>query len=203
MKRMFFLAVLALALPLAAFAGNVDFTNTGGTLTGTSAGLTLSGSELTIVDGLGGMGTITGALGSLSFTTGALTSGSLTTGGTFAAGGTFTITGNGTGGIPNGVIFSGTFSGPVTWTEITTSGPNGSIYYTLTGAISGTWYNGQTVSGATTQITFNAGKNGFTGSVPLGSGDTVITTVPEMGTLGLLGTGLVGLAGFVRRKMKA
>jgi len=196
------MAALSLALPMAAFAGNVDFTNTGGTLTGTSAGLTLTGSELTVVDGLGGS-IVTGGLGSVSFTTGSLASGSLTTGGTFAAGGTFTITGNGTGGIPNGVIFSGTFSGPVTWTEITTSGPNGSIYYTLTGAISGTWYNGTTVNGATTQITFNAGKNGFTGSVPLGSGDTIITTVPEMGTLGLLGTGLVGLAGVVRRKMKA
>jgi hypothetical protein len=196
------MVVLALALPLAAFAGNVDFTNTGGTLTGTSAGLTLTGSELTIVEGLGG-GIVSGGLGSLTFTTGALTSGNLMTGGTFAAGGTFTITGNGTGGIPNGVIFSGTFSGPVTWTEVTTSGPNGSIYYTLTGTISGTWYNGSTVNGATTQITFNAGKNGFTGSVSLGSGDTIITTVPELGTLSLLGTGLVGLAGIVRRKLKS
>ena len=202
MKRIVLMAVLALALPLSAFAGNVDFTNTGGTLTGTSAGLTLTGSELTVVQGLGG-GTVTGGLGSLTFTTGALTSGNLMTGGTFAAGGTFTITGNGTGGIPNGVIFSGSFSGPVTWTEVTTSGPNGSIYYTLTGTVSGTWYNGSTVNGATTQITFNAGKNGFTGSVSLGSGDTVITTVPEPGTLGLLGTGLVGLAGIVRRKLKS
>jgi hypothetical protein len=37
----------------------------------------------------------------------------------------------------------------------------------------------------------------------LGSGDTILTTVaPESGTLGLLGTGLVGLAGLVRKKLK-
>ena len=54
MKRVVLMVVLALALPLAAFAGNVDFTNTGGTLTGSSAGLTLTGSALTVVDGIGG-----------------------------------------------------------------------------------------------------------------------------------------------------
>jgi hypothetical protein len=100
MKRVVLMAVLALALPLAAFAGDVDFTNTGGTLTGTSAGLTLSGSELTVVDGLGGLGVVSGGnLGALAFSTGALTSGNLTTGATFAAGGSFTITGDRTGGI--------------------------------------------------------------------------------------------------------
>ena len=48
----------AMALPLAAFASDVDFTNTGGTLTGSSAGLTLTGSALTVVDGIGGLGIV-------------------------------------------------------------------------------------------------------------------------------------------------
>jgi hypothetical protein len=205
MKRIVLMALLAMALPMAMFASSsVDFTNDGGVLSGSTSGLTLSGSELIAANGLGGLGLVTGGLGSVSFSTGGLTSGGITAlqmGGTFTGGGAFDITGNGTDGIPTGTIFDGSFSGPVTWTLVTLA--NGTHNYTLMGSIKGTWYTGATVNGATVQLTINTGKGYFSGSTMISSGDTNISTVPEPGTLGLLGTGLIGLAGALRRKLKA
>ncbi len=207
--KILLLAVLALALPMAAFAGSsVDYTNSGGTLAGSNSGLTLTGSTLVAVNGLNGGGLITGNdLGSVSLSTGALMSGSLQMGGTFAAGGSFVITGNGTSGIPNGTLFSGTFDGPVTWTLVTLA--NGTHDYTLSGTLSGTTNTGMSTVGVTVQLTINTGKGFFNGSTTISSGDTNILSggrtkgvVPEPGSLSLMGTGLIGLAGLVRFKLK-
>jgi len=206
MKRvLFWFLLLALALPTAAFANSIDFSNLGGTLKGSNAGLSLGGSTLIVAKGPNIL--LTGDLGTVSFSTGALSSGSLAMGGTFAAGGTFTITGNGTSGIPNGVIFNGTFSGPVTWSMITLA--NGTHNYTLTGALTGTWFNGTPVVGASVQLTLNTGLGFFNGSATLSSGNTEITgnglpltVVPEPASITLFGTGLLSLVGMMRRKLK-
>ena len=73
MRRTFWLLLVTLALPVAALGSSVDFTNDGGMLNGSSAGLGLTGSTLIAVNGLNGMGLVTGNLGSVTLTTLALT----------------------------------------------------------------------------------------------------------------------------------
>jgi PEP-CTERM motif-containing protein len=192
----------SLMLPNLSFAtSGTDFSNGGGTLSGTNAGLSLSGSLLIAVNGFNGGGLVTGNLGTVTFTTGALSGGSLQQGGTFAPGGTFAINGNGTSGLPNGVLFSGTFSGSVTWTLTTLA--NGTHSYTLTGVITG-MMGGTSVNGVTVQLTINTGKGFFNGTTTISGGDTAVAaSVPEPSTLALFGTGAFAFAGALRRKILA
>jgi hypothetical protein len=95
--------------------------------------------------------------------------------------------GNGSSGLPSGVIFSGTFS-DISWTKV------GAHNFVLTGTLDGTWFTGSHLEGATSQLVFKGS------AFELSSGDTSLS-VPEPGTLGLLGTGLVGIAGLIRRKL--
>ena len=191
---------MCVAMPNSLFASSstVDLANLGGTLSATTTGMTLSGSTLIAVSGFGGNGLVTGDLGTVSFTTGALVNGSLQMGGTFNDG-TFTVTTNGFGQLGNGVLFSGSFNGPVTWTLITNA--NGTHNYLLSGVLTGS-INGVNVDGVSVQLTINTGKGFFNGSATISSGDTSLSpaAVPEPPTLGLFGIGIFGLAAAVRRK---
>ena len=189
MRRVLLLVLLALALPALTWASStIDISNAGGTVTGSDAGLSLTGSVLFKY------GSIVGSnLGSVSFTTGAFMTGNAAMGGTLTPGGTFTIIGNGSNGVPSGTIFSGTFTS-ATWSVIPLA--DGSHQYTLTGAIEG---NGRV--GATVQLAVVSGKGLFSGTADLSSGNTSLS-VPEPGTLGLLGTGLVGIGGLMRRRLR-
>jgi hypothetical protein len=213
MRRVVVLAVLALALPIAAWADGINITNQGGTI------------AITGMSGTGGLGTIgvstisshgsemtawngnTGHLGLVNYSTGTLESGSISGGGTFAAGGTFDIIGIGkwasklTGSACGSGcdLFTGSFESPVAWTLISKTGQSES--FALTGSIEGTLYTGRTVYGTTTQdikIDNNGQLNKGIGHI--GAGQTHLNT-PEPGTLGLLGTGLLAVAGMFRRKL--
>ncbi len=168
MRRVVLLAVLALALPTAALANIIDYSNSGSVALGTATitGSAASGQTLTLSSELIGIGATVGNFGTVTVTTGVLvgSNGSFT-----FTGGSITIVDN-----TNNTLFAGTFT---SGTVMVVNGFTNVSYFV--GGLAGGF-----------QIT--------TGGVV--SGDTIVT--PEPGTLGLLGTGLVGLAGIVRRKVR-
>lgn len=207
MRRIVVLVLLVLSIPIATWANTstIVFDNAGGTLTTNGSTITLSNSSLTSFSGLGF--NLSGALGAVKFTIAGLQLGNLGVAGTFAPGGSIHITSNGTGGLPNGALFTGTFSGPVTWVGSFNSAGNGgkgAWTYTLSAQVQGTFFNGQTANGGTVQISFDVPK-GFQfgiGHPARGKiGETTVAAVPEPGGLMLLGTGLFFLALGMRRKL--
>jgi hypothetical protein len=199
MRRVLVLALLALALPMAAWADGIDLVNKFGTISISAGGISSTGSQLKQFNGI--VAAPGHSLGSVSFSTGALIGGSIQTGGTFSdAGSSFVVTGKGPQVPHKGTIFSGAFVGPVSWTLTSTSGQK--LTYTLSGAIQGTLWNGRFVTGTTTQTITSTNGQLTLGIGHIQVGKTGFLT-PEPGTLGLLGTGLVAIAGMLRRKFAA
>ena len=192
MRRVLLLILLCLALPLAASASSVDLQSSGGTITALSSGLSLSGDIVTSYGGIVGTN-----LGTVTFSTGAFVTGGPTTfPATIGAGGTFTIMLNGSVmGVPSGTVFTGTFASG-TWSQ--PGGPGATHPFTFSAFVNGTGNSSVTISEVT--MTGTIGPNG---TIEGGSGDIILSTtpVPEPGTLGLLGTGLVGLGGLLRKRI--
>ena len=198
MRRVFFLALLALALPMAAWADGITLTNEFGSISISAAGISSMQSQLKSFNGI--TNPLGHSIGSVSFTTGALVSGSLLSGGVFSAtGSSFVVIGKGNYGEPKGTIFTGSFVGPITWTLTSAPGAK-NLTYSLTGTIQGMLYTGRIVSGVTTQNFFTIQPQLDAGVAHIRGGVTTLST-PEPGTLGLLGAGLVGVAGMFRRKL--
>lgn len=199
MRRVLVLALLALALPMAAWADGIDLVNKFGSISISNAGITSVGSQLKQFNGV--TADPGKSLGSVSFSTGALISGSVAAGGTFSdVGSSFLVIGKGNQVPHKGTIFDGAFIGPISWTLVSQNGA--SLTYELSGAIQGTLWNGRFVTGTTTQTIHSTNGQISLGIGHIRAGGTQILT-PEPGTLGLLGTGLVAIAGMLRRKLTA
>lgn len=175
MKRVFLLALLALALPTAALANSIDFstgTFTSGTVSGsltTSLSTTITGSLNTITVSTGSLTKLSGCPVGLSGACYSFTGGSVTV----KSGSTTLFTDSLTGGVLD---------------------KNGKSLGILAGLTSNSYVANGT---GTLSMVFKSG------GVGAGSIDVSLVTTPEPGTLGLIGTGLIGLAGIARRKLRA
>jgi hypothetical protein len=200
------LALLVVLLPIVARADSILLTNQFGSVTILNSGIRSYGSQLRSVTVDGKVIGSGHAMGTVSFWTGAFTpaqpGGTVFGSGTFAGGQTdsgFVVKGSAKG--DRGTIFSGYFVGPVDWTLE----PGGNKFfheYELAGKIKGQLWNGHMATGSVTEYIYtfwNQEKIDHKGSIHGGS--ATLNSTPEPGTLGLLGSGILAMAGAIRRKV--
>lgn len=204
MRRVVVIALMAMVLPIAASATGIDIVNRFGSISISAAGISSHGSQLNSFNGItAGKGH---SLGSVSFATGVCLSGCNASGipGNSAmfssVGSSFIVTGCCSPLVPHGVIFSGSFVGPIMWTLTSPPGAK-NLTFTITGTVRGMLFDGRMITGTTTQNIFTVAGQLAVGVGHIRVGNTFLA--PEPGTLGLLGTGLIGIAGVFRRKFLA
>lgn len=209
--------VLAMALAPAAMADYVHFGLNGISWSWAGGATPLTGSvgntppsSYVNANGQVGAQTGTGFFGPASFSTGNYISGTGTAGDPFkfdaAANGSFVIDGCG-GACFTGQIVSLTLahnaSGNLTFTADIIVGDVSNALFLAMGIVPPAGYNLTGWMGSLSGNLVGTADATTGGSGTAGSLDMTVAPVPEPGTLALFGSGLIGIAGVIRRKISA
>lgn len=191
--------LLVLALPGTVQADTITFNFSGGSATA-MFNLSNVGSPSTLT----AVNSIAGNLGTVTFTTGEWNEDAESLLEAVLPGGSITIASAQT-------LFQGLFTGPGSWALLLFDSATGAVTYHFSSQVFGT-LNPALLSllGLPTTYTDAVGtmnifvtflNGGTTGAIV--TGNLELTPVPEPGTMALLGSGLLGIAGMIRRRRNA